>query len=600
MKRDILDDSVVDLDKALGSQPQEIQPKVDEEFTSWTPIDMHGLLESISYKLPKGYPTIKDGVFTEINEIVIINEALQAEGLPTIPLPEDISATQLTTNPTDLKESLVCLFVDAGLTDKRLMDNYRSCLGKTTDPSSIKNTIANIKKTLTNIVNNYGVNYGIGGYKKMPAYIAQTLSNPKLYKKDLITVNNGVGAAEAIIKMFKMLKPGMVRREDTFVAIRDHAVELINTNYQIKNYYPDNWCPGDIYFFLKPNASKALKTTALNLGDDSLNSYFYGTSNPQGSILAVSLKMQDAQAGKGTTFIKNVVVDGVSPQDKLGKDTSNQQVIKYKDLNRRLNTYYFESDAWKKDAKVFDKVRQSVIQLSKMAPLKNLPVKPNEAAELKIYLNKNKQTLQRVVSALGTKLSKSIDTTTVFQQSYNRFVKNLLDMDVKRVDGNSRDFLKQIEDENKKSNKGKLDARAMQGLLAQKSATYDLASTLIEKWTEKTKQVSPAFKAHLEKVKNPFVAITLFAIAQHGLNPNFYKAIGTNNATAGGVSEFPSNSQVNEKKSVEKLKVVDSPGQAGFYMDYNLTINGHTYKTQLTFRFSKDQIRVEVSELTAI
>ena len=92
----------------------------------------------------------------------------------------------------------------------------------------------------------------------------------------------------------------------------------------------------------------------------------------------------------------------------------------------------------------------------------------------------------------------------------------------------------------------------------------------------------------------------MFAIAQHGLNPNFYKAIGTNNASVGTISEFPSNSTVDEKKSVQNLKVVDSSGQAGFYIEYFLNINNHTYKTTLVFRFSKDQIRIEVEELAAV
>ena len=76
------------------------------------------------------------------------------------------------------------------------------------------------------------------------------------------------------------------------------------------------------------------------------------------------------------------------------------------------------------------------------------------------------------------------------------------------------------------------------------------------------------------------------------------KAIGTNNASRGTISEFPSNSAVDERKSVQQLKVIDSPGQAGFYIEYLLNINNHTYKTTLVFRFSKDQIRIEVEELT--
>jgi len=173
-------------------------------------------------------------------------------------------------------------------------------------------------------------------------------------------------------------------------------------------------------------------------------------------------------------------------------------------------------------------------------------------------------------------------------------------MRIDKVEGNSRDFVKQIELKNKQDGGGKLDTNKIQALMTQKSATYDLASTLIEKWTEKTKKISPAFAAHLEQVKNPFIAITMFAIAQHGLNPDFYKAVGRNNGSTGAVSEFPSNSVVDEKKSIQQLKIVDSPGQAGFYVEYLLRINNHTYQTTLTFRFSKDQIRIEVEELKEV
>lgn len=78
----------LNLDRLLTKDSTEQEVSAVEKFTSWTPIDMYGLLESISYQLPKGYPTVDKGVFTEINEVLIINEALQAEGLPTLPLPE--------------------------------------------------------------------------------------------------------------------------------------------------------------------------------------------------------------------------------------------------------------------------------------------------------------------------------------------------------------------------------------------------------------------------------------------------------------------------------------------------------------------------------
>lgn len=603
MKKDI--SNIIDLDSLFENNKQHMQT-VNEgvEVTSEVgSVDFDEVLSEWSYRLPKGYPTMVDGVFAEEAEVEILNQLLEERGLQPLSLPnkiilEAITTAQLSTNPTDVKEAMVCLFVDAGLTDKTIIDTYRQGLDKKLDPQARLKLAKTIKSKLGAVAKSHGSNYGISGYAKMADYVSQAISDPKAYKADIIIINNGLGAADAIIQKFSsMIKPGMVARDDMFNDIRAHAVELINSNYQIKGYYPDNWCPGDIYFYLDLNkAKKALATQRLNVGVGSLNDYFYGTTNTKGPILAVSLKMQQAQAGKGTTFIKNVVVDGVTAQDKLGKDNNNQQVIKFRDLNRRLEKYYFNSDEWKQDEKAFDKVRQAVAQLNKMANAPGFTTK--DPKEIIKYLNKNKDILIKTASTVGTKLTKSIDTVNTFQQAYTRFVKNLQAMNIKKVEGNSKDFVKKIEDKNKQENGGKVNATQMQGLLSQKAATYDLASTLIEKWTEKTKRVSPAFAEHLNKVKNPFVAITMFAIAQHGLNPNFFKAIGKNDGSAGTISEFPTNSVVDESKSVQQLKVIDSPGQAGFYIEYLLNINGHNYKTVLVFRFSKDAIRIEVEELS--
>ncbi len=601
MQIDIIDlDSLFDpkgAQETIVETTQPIQVNWDEILTEW------------SYRLPKGYPTVIDGKFTEYEEVKILNEILDERGLSTLPsqivVNEVVTVNQLSSNPTDVKEAFVCLFADAELRSPGFFDLYRKCLDKNLSPSERKKTTDKVKSILNTTATSYGKNYGIAGYGKMAEFTAQALSNIKQYKADVIILNNGVGAADTVIAKFAgILKAGLVKRDEFFEAIRKHAVELINTNYQIKGYFPDNWCPGDIYFVLdQGKANKALQTKQLNIGANSLNNYFYGSSNTKAPILAVSLKMQKAQAGKGTTFIKNVVVDGVTPQDKAGKDVGNQQVIKFRDVKRRLNTYYFDKTDWKKNPATFAKVRQSVVQLSKFVNLPNAPLKTNEVKELTAYLTKNQSVIQKAVDTVSKRLEKTINTATTFQQAYTRFVNNLKAMKIEKVEGNSADFLKSIEAKNKQGkqgNQGKLDTAKLQEILSQKAATYDLASTLVEKWTEKTKKVSPAFAEYLTKVKNPFIAITLFAIAQHGLNPNFYKAVGQNNASTGTLSEFPSNSVVDEKKSISKLKVVDSPGQAGFYIEYLLTINNHTYRTTLTFRFSKDQIRVEVEELAEV
>jgi len=587
----------VDLDQIFN---QQVISKV-QKAPDTTGIDYNEILTEWSYQCPKGYPTIVDGQFTDPQELEILQEILEKRDLSFPGMTtEVVTSNTLSTNPTDVKEAMVCLFADAGLSDQAIFDKYRQTLNKSLDPNIRKKLTKEIKASLSSVVRSFGKNYGISGYASMPEFVAQITTDPKTYKADSIVVNNGVGAAEAIVNNFGMLKPGMVRREKFFNEVRAHAVYLINDNYKIKGYYPDNWCPGDIYFVLNDKANNALKTKRLNVGAGSLNDYFYGTSNKKGPILAVSLKMQTAQAGKGTTFIKNVVIDNVTPADKESKDKGGQQLIKLRDMSRRFGKYYFDSDEWKTDPSIFEKLRALTSQLSKMAGIPNVPVKKTETKALQTYLAKNKNLLKKAIDNLQSKLGKSVDTATVFQQAYTRFVNNLKAMNIQKVEGDSKNFIKSVEAKNKKDNGGKLDVAKIQTLLSQKAATYDLASILIEKWTEKTKKVSPAFAEHLVKVKNPFIAITMFAIAQHGLNPNFYKAIGTNNATPGSISEFPSNSVVDEKKSIQKLKVIDSPGQAGFYIEYLLNINNHTYKTTLVFRFSRDQIRVEVEELAQV
>lgn len=593
--------NTIDLDAMLSPQPTLVAGEVVEAKP--IQVDWDEVVTEWSYRCPKGYPTIVDGKPNDVEEIRILNEILEERGLQTpFTIQEVVTVTpgMMSSNPTDLKEAMVCLFADALLMEPDLYGVYRNGTQPRLADTERKSFAKTVKLFLSKAANAYGTNYGIPGYKYMPDYVEQSMLDIKGRKSDIVVINNGFSAADAIVKSFGgMLKPGMVNRAEAFEAIRKRAVELINQDYNIKGYYPDNWCPGDIYFFRSSKGLDAIKAKSLNVGKNSLNSYFYGSANKQGSIVAISLKMQLAQAGKGTTFIKNVVVDGVSPADKLGKDVDAQQIIKFRDVKRRLEKYYFNSQNWIKDQNEFAKVKSAISFLAK-ATNSPIPIKPSQGKELVAYLKTNKKGVEKLVSDLNKKLSTTVDTTSKFQEAYNRFVKNLKQMRIDKVEGNSRDFVKQIELKNKQDSGGKLNTNKMQELMAQKSATYDLASTLIEKWTEKTKTISPAFAAHLEQVKNPFVAITMFAIAQHGLNPDFYKVVGRNNGDTGSVSEFPSNSVVDEKKSVQQLKVVDSPGQAGFYIDYLLRINNHTYQTTLTFRFSKDQIRIEVEELKEV
>jgi len=73
--------SRLNLDKLISKDNiQEQAPKAvvnwNEVFTEWC------------YKIPKGYPTIVDGVFTEYEEVKILNEILSKMFGESIPLPE--------------------------------------------------------------------------------------------------------------------------------------------------------------------------------------------------------------------------------------------------------------------------------------------------------------------------------------------------------------------------------------------------------------------------------------------------------------------------------------------------------------------------------
>jgi hypothetical protein len=188
----------------------------------------------------------------------------------------------------------------------------------------------------------------------------------------------------------------------------------------------------------------------------------------------------------------------------------------------------------------------------------------------------------------GDKLN---DYKDAFIAANDRFEEYLNQVGVKGLESDVNKTYENIIKEN--------DSEEVVNVLNKKTATYDLASQLIDAWTSENKEVTGPFKS-ISGITNPFVAITLFAIAQAGLNPIFYKAVGTKTGGTGTYTEFPAKSAVDSKTETEDMKVIDSPTKAGFQLSFTLTLNAHTYKTLLDFTFSSTVIKVEVVSLTAI
>ena len=329
----------INLDTILGEKKETAKDQViviQEAITPITPtriVDWDSILNEVSYKLPKGYPTVIDGVFTEREEIIIINEALEAEGLSTLPLPEVGKPKRVVTNIAKpdvgndiaLKEGLVCLMYDAigsVATLKQVISKAHQDNAKTKEPINpkiIETVFKALKQTFSQNSKRYGATQTAPGEdepKSMPKNL--DLYVQWAYKsndeKAIKIVNNAFACANAIEAN---IGRGVIIRNNDFESIRSRAVNLA-AEIGITKLKPDNWCPGDVYLLMEnANVDDAVKSTKLF----QLNKFFGKTNK----IVACSLKEEKAQAGKATEFLQKVFgAEFVAPIDKkelIGNDT---------------------------------------------------------------------------------------------------------------------------------------------------------------------------------------------------------------------------------------------------------------------------------------
>lgn len=164
--------------------------------------------------------------------------------------------------------------------------------------------------------------------------IREYLTNLALNKKTIEDLNDFWSAA-ALIKNRLGGNSYIVSRSGVFNDIR-------NLGASLTGYKPDKWCPGDIYL-INPSAIDSIpgyvKEIQQNPQPDSiekLNLLFaheltsrVTEENPLfGSIIAISLKKEKAQAGKAKQFLKSLTKDETEynvTKDELGK--SNEELI---------------------------------------------------------------------------------------------------------------------------------------------------------------------------------------------------------------------------------------------------------------------------------
>lgn len=343
-------------------------------------IDIDKILEDTCYKLPKGYPTIVNGVFTEREEIIIINEVLEAKGLPTLPLPEakvakitEPDVVSILNNPAIKKLNIV----KRALTSNNTIVIYVAGI-KSSERSNLLKSIAASLDSAKYVMAKSTAGAVQGVYNGVPYFIIIKEYDEKKTDTDikeglsvvLANINDPGELTKDNVKQFAKIvlqqplsKPiegldhtvtekirnylsGVINATDNKVLVK--AAENINQNISHGNSFQtflnknsdfqieratlfesirklgsdiaevekDKWCPGDIYFIrrgseglIEEKMTKAEKAFIEDNGNPEraislLNNLFSDISNfnqkvaRKHMIVAVSLKMQDAQGGK--------------------------------------------------------------------------------------------------------------------------------------------------------------------------------------------------------------------------------------------------------------------------------------------------------------
>lgn len=361
------------------------------------------LLLEISYKLPKGYPTIVNGKFVDREEVLLINEFLIEHGIGELPLPEAsrirkeaaqsgdgvdkihnailslppmkqhvvtaasaITKVKSTPKYTEWRVDLPgkderiqkAVAVQKGLSQSYLTDKFkkptklflkkdkylffnvdgyefRYILKQVKSESS---TSTDVKEGMSVILSQYNESsedltkvisfVTSDSVKEAATYLLNFINNKKVSGLSQDTVDDCAKFLQlavdsknpktltAVVQFINQNISHSATFNDFFNENKDYIIDrdlLFNkirkAGSTITGMKPDKWCPGDVYFIRKNSVTEITKTVekaealAANNKEQALgmlnglfsDKYYDPADRP---IVAVSLKMEDAQAGK--------------------------------------------------------------------------------------------------------------------------------------------------------------------------------------------------------------------------------------------------------------------------------------------------------------
>jgi hypothetical protein len=446
------DTSMYNLDEMLAPKQQE-QPQVIEQPVA-VQVDWDEILTEWSYRCPKGYPTIVDGVFTEYEEVKILNEILEDRGFNSIQLPEAASSydsnvadrilsspaftnlvniqTKKQGTPTKAKityllyadikdkdraaksDEIVKAFLKnapKGLnqvaattterergkknivikangytyefilkvhketgTDTDVKEGFSVLLGYFPDAldrldfNTVKDAAKKMKNYLgSNKTNVTGLPASV--VSKMIAFLAKVLNTQdrKALKTYADFLNQSISHGNTFGLFFE-------KNEDFYIERGDLFNEIRSAGARISGYPADKWCPGDVYFVKNGSEASAIdpilqQIESINKSSPEvdraaaiakLNSLFSATYSYKVSdktpIVAVSLKMADAQAGKLKSGLEDYTK--VNTDYNLDKTelsfTQDVYIKRIKELQKNIQSYIGQEKQTKFTWKPFD------------------------------------------------------------------------------------------------------------------------------------------------------------------------------------------------------------------------------------------------------
>ena len=562
-------------------------------------IDIDKILEDTCYKLPKGYPTVVNGVFTERDEVLIINEVLEAKGLPTLPLPEagkvkpEIYATGFK-DSTNSKEGLVMYFASL---DPKLL--------KRAETKIYEGLADQLKLPIDEVTNDTYLNAADVIYNINLLNTTKYPFAPEIKKK----WSNAITSGKLLQNMYGAKIPADLidRGASIFDKIKGLAVELA-VGEGIKGVDKDKWCPADIFIYgsFPESPTEAMMSTYLRVQVEGtcLNNYFTETfTKPaENRILAVSLKEDVARGGKATSY--NLLLEKSLEYPKVASLNP--------DLNTKLAAIT-QLNAYKNKKQDYGELSDALNNLNKIK--KQTPTLSNLITSatlvLKVAVNNDIHAGKKKVKL--TNKTPTPESLSNLNESIKAFANSIYANVLKTYEVQQINYMSvlqanrqlkvtsEFETQTKTIEANENIVNTVEELL-KKTNCYIVATDLIDKLEIGIIKKIPEGLQQLAKMHNPFIALAAFGMSQAGYSPTFFKLVGNKSFGSAHIDFFPSDGVITLSPKTE-IKVIDTVDYKGFKTVYKVRQVSESkglskdYSVKLDFLYSGEQFKIEITEI---